>query len=111
MYKAIIVEDELMTRRGLIQTIPWTEHGCEVVGEASDGTACEEKIEFTLGNAESLEEDILTIDGNKDNMNVDVTGTVIFVCDNAQVDIYKDVTITNCKKTGNVKAQLWQSVF
>jgi len=37
MYKVIIVEDELMTRRGLIQTIPWTEHGCEVVGEASNG--------------------------------------------------------------------------
>lgn len=37
MYKVIIVEDELMTRKGLIQTIPWSEHGCEVVGEASDG--------------------------------------------------------------------------
>ena len=37
MYKVIIVEDELLTRKGLIQTIPWSDHGCEVVGEASGG--------------------------------------------------------------------------
>lgn len=45
MYKIIIVEDELLTRKGLIQTIPWSEHGCEVVGEASDG---QEGIELAL---------------------------------------------------------------
>ena len=45
MYKVIIVEDELLIRRGLIQTIPWSEHGCEVVGEASDG---QEGMELAL---------------------------------------------------------------
>ena len=51
MYKVIIVEDELMTRRGLIQTIPWSEHGCEVVGEASDG---QEGMELALQAAPDI---------------------------------------------------------
>ena len=45
MYRVIIIEDEFLTRKGLIQTIPWLEHGCEVVGEASDG---QEGIELAL---------------------------------------------------------------
>lgn len=37
MKKVMIIEDEFLTRKGLIRTIPWAEHGCEVIGEAADG--------------------------------------------------------------------------
>ncbi len=72
-----------------------------VVGEDSEGVACENTVTLTLGSSESEEEDLLTIDGNGDYMSVDVTGSVIFVCNNAQADLYKNLTITNCKKIGN----------
>lgn len=37
MLKVIIIDDESMTRRGLIDFVPWEEHGFEVYGEAADG--------------------------------------------------------------------------
>lgn len=37
MLKVIVVDDEVMTRRGLIDFVPWEEHGFEVYGEAADG--------------------------------------------------------------------------
>lgn len=37
MYRVVIVEDSDWTRRGLVSTIPWEEHGLTVVGEAADG--------------------------------------------------------------------------
>lgn len=72
-----------------------------VVGEYSDGTMCENTVAFSLGHPESVESDLLTIDGNGDYMSVDVTGTVVFVCNNAQVDFYENLTLTNNKKLGN----------
>ena len=72
-----------------------------VVGEYSEGTPCESTVTFILGNPESDESNLLTIDGNGDNMSVDVTGSVVFVCNNAWVDLYKNITFTNNKKLDN----------
>jgi len=55
MYKVIVIEDEAMTRRGLIQTIPWQEHDCEVIGEAANGLD-------GIALAESLRPDIIITD-------------------------------------------------
>ena len=72
-----------------------------VVGESEDGTICESVANFTFGNPESIEENLLVIDGNFENMAETVSGTVLFVCGNAQADIYSNITITNCSKTDN----------
>ena len=37
MHKILIVDDDRIIRQGLVKTIPWLEHGFEVVGEAGDG--------------------------------------------------------------------------
>ncbi len=37
MYKVVIVEDEEIIRQGLINSIPWSDYECEVVGEAKNG--------------------------------------------------------------------------
>ena len=46
----------------------------------------------------------LTIDGNRDNMNVTVVGSAIFVTDSAVVNINPGVIIANNKKDGNERA-------
>ncbi|MBO5287170.1 MAG: hypothetical protein J6B34_03515 [Clostridia bacterium] len=75
-----------------------------VVGQNSDGTLCEEGVVFSLGGAANNDTGVLTIDGNKDNMTVDVVGTVVFVCTGAQADLYENLVITNNKKVGNERA-------
>lgn len=37
MYKIIVVEDEILVKKGLILTTDWQKYNCEVVGEASNG--------------------------------------------------------------------------
>lgn len=37
MYKVVIVEDEAIIRQGLINSIPWSDYDCKVVGEAKNG--------------------------------------------------------------------------
>jgi len=74
-----------------------------VVGEQSDGTICENEVVLTLGDPESTEKNMLTIDGNKDNLTVTVTGSVLFVVEGACADLYENVTIQNHKKLGNEK--------
>ena len=72
-----------------------------VVGEDSYGVICENTVNLILGNPESYESDLLTIDGNGDNMSETVTGSVVFITGNAQADFYGNLTITNNKKLGN----------
>lgn len=45
----------------------------------------------------------LTIDGNKENMTVDVNGTAILVLNSATVTMGDGVTVKDCKKTANNK--------
>ena len=72
-----------------------------VVGQNEDLTLCKNGVTFSLGSASEHEKDILTINGNSENMTVSVVGTVIFVCPNSQADLYGNLVITNNKKTGN----------
>lgn len=37
MKSILVVEDEVMIRKGLIRQVPWAEYGCVVKGEASNG--------------------------------------------------------------------------
>jgi len=72
-----------------------------VVGEDSEGKFTEEPAALNLGKKTSKEQNLLIIDGNKDNLACAVSGTVIFVCPNATVNLYENVTITNNKKSAN----------
>ena len=75
-----------------------------LVGEDKDGNyPLIEGIEtvFTLGNPESKTENLLIIDGNRDNMSGDVVGSAIFVAGGATLNIYNNVSIINNYKNGN----------
>ena len=75
-----------------------------VVGEDAEGNFCDDKVILSVGNKDAENSDILTIDGNKENVNVTVNGTVFFVGANSQVDLYSDLTVKNCEKKGNERA-------
>lgn len=71
-----------------------------VVGRDAKGKA-HSGVVLTLGKEDDASSDMLVIDGNKANMTVDVVGTVIYVAKGATVNLYDNVTITNCHKVGN----------
>jgi len=58
------------------------------------------KSALVLGTADATET-TLTIDGNSENMTVEVCGTAIYIINSAVVDMNADVKIINCKKTNN----------
>ena len=77
-----------------------------VVGEAKDGTNSMLKSAddlLILGNPESTTTGLLTFDGNKDNMQTEVYGTVIFVCNGAIAKLYENLSVINCYKSNNEK--------
>ena len=37
MHKVVVIDDDRIIRRGLVNTIPWEQHGYQLVGEAADG--------------------------------------------------------------------------
>jgi len=79
-----------------------------VVGEAADGTSClllGTDPTLTLGNPVSTKENLLIIDGNKDNMTVEVNGTTVFVCNGAQAEFGANLTVQNCFKAGNQRTE------
>lgn len=39
MYSVVIIADDFLTRKNLIQNMPWSKYDCKVVGEASDISA------------------------------------------------------------------------
>jgi YesN/AraC family two-component response regulator len=55
MIKVVVVDDEVLLRKGLISTTPWSSLDCEVVGEASDADEGEEVIK-------NLQPDIVIMD-------------------------------------------------
>ncbi len=75
-----------------------------VVGQYEDGTVCEGEVRLQLGHETSDKQDLLVIDGNRDNMTVEVDGTVFFVCSNARLVLHTNLTVKNCKKVSNVRA-------
>ena len=75
-----------------------------VVGENAEGrSALLDNLyaRLTLGDPESDASDMLVLDGNKDNMAVDVTGAFIFVSYSSNVELCKGVTVINAHKSGN----------
>ncbi len=74
-----------------------------VIGEIEDGVACESGATLSFGHPESTASDLLIIDGNKQQMTVDVTGTVFYVVTGSRADLYSNVTVRNAHKNGNAK--------
>ena len=77
-----------------------------VVGEDKTGRNVildDKKVDFSLGSEDCTTENLLVIDGNKDDMQAEVSGSVLFICNSATTNIYKGVTIKNCFKTANDK--------
>ena len=75
-----------------------------VVGQDSEDNLVSEPIIFSLGGYIETASGTITVNGNSENMTVDVVGSVIFVCPSVQVDLYEGITVTNCKKVGNERA-------
>ena len=49
MYKAILVDDEFLTRDAISKNTPWDEAGFVLVGTAENGKAAIDLIEETAG--------------------------------------------------------------
>ena len=77
-----------------------------VVGEMAQGIKTEGAACLTVGDPSSQENDLLIIDGNKDNMTVDVTGTVFYVVTDSTLRLYPNATVRNCMKVGNAKTSV-----
>ncbi len=77
-----------------------------VVGQYEDGTVCEEEVSLSFGHENYITANLLTVDGNRDNMTVDVFGTVFFGCANSHIELHAGVTVKNCKKVGNERTLL-----
>lgn len=71
-----------------------------VVGQDKDGNSCpllQRTAVLNLGGGKG----VLTIDGNRDGVTVDVVGSAIFNADSSTVNIYDGARITNNIKVGN----------
>lgn len=75
-----------------------------VVGEFADGSRAfikNGKVTLTLGNPDSQTEDLLTIDGNRENMTVPVSGSVVFVAFSGVANFHNNLTVVDCYKSFN----------
>lgn len=61
-------------------------------------------VNVNFGDPSSEEKNLLVIDGNKENMKAAVSGTVLFLCHNAKVNLFDNFSIINCKKTLNKRS-------
>ena len=62
MIKVFLVEDEIIIRNGIKNSINWEMHGYDFVGEASDGEECLQKLE-------KVKPDVLLLDINMPKLN------------------------------------------
>ena len=77
-----------------------------VVGENAQGESAlilGGNAKLVLGNPLSQKEDLLTIDGNQENMTVPVVGSALFICYSASADLHTNVTFCNTYKSDNVR--------
>ena len=65
------------------------------------------KAVLTLGGGAGT----LTIDGNKDNVNVNVNGTAVFVGDSAEFNLLDGARIANNKKSDNKRVHLYENLM
>ena len=75
-----------------------------VVGEDAQGNSAllfGDNAKLVLGNPLSTKENLLIIDGNKDNMTVPVVGSALFISNSGIAELYTNVTVQNMYKTGN----------
>ena len=75
-----------------------------VVGEKRDGRSevmQGREAVLNLGDPDSTISNLLIIDGNKSGMQVPVTGSALFVCRSARVNVFENVSFLDHKKTGN----------
>ncbi len=80
-----------------------------VIGEASDGYSNVLKngtAELIIGKPDGSVS--ITVDGNRDNMKVQVVGSALFIVNSARVAIYDGVSISNNMKAGNERNLLWE---
>ncbi len=77
-----------------------------VVGQYDDGTVCEDTITLMVGRDDSIDNNMLIIDGNRDNMTAEVVGTVFFGLSNSVIELYANLTVRNCKKVGNERTMI-----
>lgn len=77
-----------------------------VIGESADAVSAVSqgnRAILNLGDPDSEIANLLTIDGNKDGMTVEVSGTVLFICFGAAANLYESVSIVNHCKTSNIR--------
>ena len=75
-----------------------------VIGESADGKSAllmGANAKLTLGNPLSTQKNLLVFDGNKENMTVDVVGSVLFIGYSSIVNLHENVTVQNFHKVGN----------
>lgn len=63
--------------------------------------ASTEQITLYVGKPDDSTPDIITIDGNKDNMTVPVVGSIFYVEGGQRLDLMKNLTVKNAYKSGN----------
>ena len=63
--RVLLVDDEIMIREGFKRLFDWEEHGCEVVGEASDGMEALAQIDILLPDIVIMDINIPIMNGLK----------------------------------------------
>ena len=63
MLKILIIDDDALTRKGIQTLMPWTKHGMEIVGEASNGKAALDFLKTHKADLALVDLDMPVMDG------------------------------------------------